>query len=87
MYTVMLLPVVEKTLAKIRDRRVRAQLIQLIDELAETPRPHGYKKLSGHANLYRVRQGDWRVSYAIKDDQLIVLVIEVATRGNAYRDL
>jgi mRNA-degrading endonuclease RelE of RelBE toxin-antitoxin system len=31
--------------------------------------------------------GDWRITYAIFDDKLIVLVIEIAARGGAYKDL
>lgn len=87
MYTVIVLAPVVKTLERIRDRKLRDRLTEVIDELAKVPRPHGCKKLAGHDNLYRVRKGDWRISYAIEDDRLVVLVIEVATRGNAYRDL
>jgi mRNA-degrading endonuclease RelE of RelBE toxin-antitoxin system len=31
--------------------------------------------------------GDWRIVYAIEDDRLIVLVLEISPRGSAYRDL
>ncbi len=55
--------------------------------LAEEPRPAGCKKLRGYENLYRLRAGDWRLIYAIEDDQLVVLIIEVAPRGEAYRNL
>ena len=55
--------------------------------LAEEPRPAGCKKLRGYENLYRLRVGDWRLIYAIEDDQLVVLIIEVAPRGEAYRNL
>lgn len=72
-------------------RRLPKDLLQRIDRailaLADDPRPPGCKKLTGYDNLYRVRVGDWRISYAVEDDRLIVLVLEVATRGEAYRDL
>lgn len=55
--------------------------------MAKEPRPHGFTKLSGYENLYRIRVGDWRISYAIEDDALIVLVIEIKPRGDAYRNL
>lgn len=86
-YTVTVLAPVAKALEKIRDRNVRERLTQAIDELADTPRPHGCKKLVGFENLYRIRRGNWRISYAIEDDQLIVLIVEVEQRGNAYKDL
>jgi len=70
-------------------RRLPDNILRRIDErilaLAENPRPRGCKKLEGNDNLHRIRTGDWRISYAVKDDQLIVLIIEVASRGNAYQ--
>jgi mRNA interferase RelE/StbE len=60
---------------------------QAIRGLASEPRPIGYKKLTGYENLYRVRVGDWRIIYAIEEQQLIVLVLEIAPRGGAYRNL
>lgn len=70
-------------------RRLPRNLLQRIDRailaLAEDPYPPGCKKLRGYDNLYRIRVGDWRISYAVEDDRLIVLVIEVAPRGGAYR--
>jgi mRNA interferase RelE/StbE len=70
-------------------RRLPRDLLQrirvAIRGLAEEPRPPGCKKLQGYDNLYRIRVGDWRISYAVEDDRLIVLVLEVAPRGDAYR--
>jgi mRNA interferase RelE/StbE len=72
-------------------RRLPRDLLQRIREtigsLEDDPRPPGCKKLAGHDDLYRVRVGDWRISYAVEDDRLIVVVIEVAPRGAAYREL
>jgi mRNA interferase RelE/StbE len=70
-------------------RRLPRDLLQRMRQaiwgLAREPRPPGCKKLQGYDNLYRIRVGDWRISYAVEDDRLIVLVIEVAPRGDAYR--
>jgi mRNA interferase RelE/StbE len=70
-------------------RRLPKPLLQRIREsisgLAEDPWPPGCKKLTGYDNLYRIRVGDWRISYAAEEDRLIVLVAETAPRGNAYR--
>jgi mRNA interferase RelE/StbE len=54
-------------------------------DLAENPRPEGCKKLEGHENLYCIRVGDWRISYALEKERLMILVIEVAPRGGAYQ--
>ena len=54
--------------------------------LAENPRPVGCKPLAGElAGLFRVRVGDYRIIYQIQDDMLVVLVIRVRHRKNAYR--
>lgn len=55
--------------------------------LASEPRPSGNKKLTGYENLYRIRVGDGRIIYAVEDDQLIILVLEISPRGGAYRSL
>ena len=61
------------------------RLAVAIEALADNPRPNGCKKLAGRDNHYRVRVGDWRISYAIYDDRLLILVVEVSPRGGAYR--
>lgn len=35
---------------------------------------------------YRLRVGDWRVIYEIQNDQLIILVLKIAPRGEVYRE-
>lgn len=51
------------------------------------PRPAGMVKLAGEEELYRVRVGDYRIIYTIQDDQLLVLVVTIAHRREAYRRL
>ena len=75
---------VEKVLSRLPNNIV-SRIDRAIEALGTNPRPTGFKKLAGHDNLYRVRVGDWRIYYAVEDDRLIVLVLEVAPRGGAYR--
>jgi mRNA interferase RelE/StbE len=42
------------------------------------------KKLQGRDG-YRLRVGDWRVIYEIQNEQLVILVLRVAPRGEVYR--
>ena len=63
----------------------RLRVRNRIDGLAAQPRPPGSIKLSGHANLYRVRVGDYRIIYELHDDRRIVIVIIVANRRESYR--
>ena len=64
-----------------RDRRKVAAKIQV---LAEDPRPGGSEKLSGQER-YRLRQGDYRVVYAIDDEERTVLVVKIGNRRDIYR--
>ena len=65
-------------------RRDIRKVLRKIDSLAADPRAAGCKKLSTR-ELYRVRQGLYRIIYEIADEQLIVHVIRVAHRRQAYR--
>lgn len=72
-------------------RRLPRDLLQriqaAINGLAANPRPHGAVKLAVADDLYRIRVGDWRIVYAVLDDVLVVLVLEISPRGGAYRNL
>ena len=72
-----------KKLPKTAQRRLAA----VIDGLAENPRPKGARSLSGHPGLLRLRSGQFRIVYMIEDERLVVLIVRVARRSAAYRDL
>jgi len=59
------------------------KILQLIKELANNPRPHGCKKLKNRQG-YRIRQGDYRIIYEIKDRELMVLVFAAGHRKDIY---
>lgn len=65
-------------------RQLQLRLKPRIDQLAQTPRPHGCTKLSGTDNQYRIRVGRHRIVYAIEDDRLLILVLRVRKRDKAY---
>jgi mRNA interferase RelE/StbE len=56
-----------------------------IDSLSVDPRPNGCVKLAGEENLYRIRSGDYRILYQIRDRVLLVLVVAVGHRREIYR--
>lgn len=64
---------------------ISARLAHVIDALAENPRPYGVEKLSGYEDRYRVREGDYRIVYTIRDAALIVLIVRVGHRKDIYR--
>jgi mRNA interferase RelE/StbE len=69
------------------DQQVRVRILRKITALTDDPRPPGVVRLSGMQDIWRVRVGDYRVIYEIKDDRLVVIIVRVAGRGSVYRDL
>lgn len=74
---------VRKDLDSIPKRDLK-RILDQIASLAAEPRPHGCEKLAGQ-DRYRIRQGRYRVVYAIEDDKLIVWVVKVGHRRDVYR--
>ena len=60
------------------------KILSKIDALAVNPRGEGCIKLSRQES-YRARQGLYRIVYEIKDDVLVVNVVKVAHRSQAYQ--
>jgi mRNA interferase RelE/StbE len=83
-YTIQITEAAEKMLKKL-DRPVQTRIRQVIDSLAENPRPSGVKKLKDAGALYRVRVGDYRIVYEIRDRQLVVIIIRIGHRKEVYR--
>ena len=83
-YSVQLAPSAERDLVAL-DKPVQRRVAARIDALAENPRPVGVAKLQGEANAWRIRVGDYRILYTIEDRRLVVLVIKIGRRREAYR--
>lgn len=65
---------------------VRQRLDAAILGLADNPRPPGATALQGGPErLLRVRVGRYRIIYTVQDQALLVLVVRVAHRREAYR--
>ena len=62
----------------------RLRIVAKIRKLAHDPRPQGCEKLR-EGVLYRIRQGDWRIVYAISDEDKLVTIIKVGHRREVYR--
>ncbi len=64
---------------------VQRRLDPAIQALSQNPRPSGCKKLSGEESVWRIRVGDYRIIYQIRDNELLVLVVKVGHRREIYR--
>lgn len=62
----------------------RQRVVTRIAALALDPRPPGCEKLSGQER-YRVRQGNYRILYEVRERELIVMVVKVGDRKVVYR--
>ncbi len=63
----------------------RTRLFREIKKLGMDPRPPGCKKLVGHKNGWRLRVGNYRILYTIKDVLRIVRVESIGDRKDVYR--
>jgi mRNA interferase RelE/StbE len=61
-----------------------ARIIKKIESLAQNPRPHVAEKISGR-NIYWIRQGDYRILYAISDAEAEIRVEKIGHREEVYR--
>ncbi len=61
-------------------------VIEAIKDLAQTPRPRGIEKVKS-TGLWRIRQGNYRIIYAIDDNERLVTVVRVGHRREIYRAL
>jgi mRNA interferase RelE/StbE len=64
---------------------IRRRLVRRLEALEDNPRPRGVEKLSGVDELYRVRVGTYRIVYAIRDRELVVIVVRIGHRRDVYR--
>lgn len=61
-----------------------ARILDRFREIAESPRGQGTEKLSAQER-YRLRQGDYRILYEIRDETTTVVIVNVAHRSHVYR--
>lgn len=83
-YSVLLAPPAERQLKALAEA-TQKRIITRLKTLQYNPRPQGIKKLAGEDDLYRVREGSYRIIYTIQDKELIVLVVKIGDRKEVYR--
>jgi mRNA interferase RelE/StbE len=54
-----------------------------IEALCRNPFPRGHVKLQGHEDLFRIRVGEYRIIYALRAQDLVILII--SGREHAYQ--
>jgi mRNA interferase RelE/StbE len=85
-YKVILKPHAEKQFARL-PKDIQKRLFAAFLILVDNPRPYGSIKLQGNTDYHRVRVGDYRIVYAIDDQELKVLVLSLGHRSDIYDKL
>jgi mRNA interferase RelE/StbE len=78
---------IEKSAVKQLSKMNRTDLLMIkiaINSLADNPRQYGYIKLKG-IDAYRIRAGKHRIIYEIFDEKLVIKIITITHRKDAYR--
>jgi mRNA interferase RelE/StbE len=83
-YRIEIKPSASKELEKLPQQTI-PRIVAAIRELARNPYPQGVKKLTGFEHTYRIRVGDYRILYNIYEDRLVIDIIRVRHRKEAYR--
>lgn len=80
-------PAAAKFLDKMPPGKLRADLAKKAKALINEPRPSGCKKLVGKTEgdeaVWRIRVGDYRILYIIREVEVIVL--DIGHRKDVYR--
>jgi len=61
------------------------KIAKKIDKLATDPFMDGSEKLKGSEDLFRIRQGDYRIIYSVFEKKLIILILKIGHRREVYR--
>jgi len=62
----------------------RRRVVARMQGLSDQPRPPGCEKLTGH-DLFRIRQGNYRILYEVQDHDLTVTIFKIGHRRDVYR--
>ena len=83
-YRVFIKPSAVREIEGITEHKQRQQIVAKVEASSDDTRPPGCEKITGRGQ-YRVRQGAYRIVYAIEDDRLAVYVVKVGHRSGVYR--
>ena len=84
--TVEFLSAFHKDLGKLKDKAVREQVIQIIEEVEKAKdflEVRNVKKLKGHKSAYRIRTGDYRIGIFLNKGA--VEFARILNRKDIYR--
>ena len=87
-YSVLFVKSAQKEFDRLPDK-LQSKTAEALTLLSQNPYSElrKVKKLKGTGELYRIRLGDYRVVYEIRNEILIVVVIKIGHRSDVYKHL
>jgi mRNA interferase RelE/StbE len=86
-YSVKIKNSAQREIRKLPSKEFRDKVISIINGLYINPVPDETKKIKGSNNIYRIRQGTYRVVYQIHKNEPLIMIIRVRHRKDAYKNL
>ncbi len=78
-----------KYLETVVPAKIRGQIRRRVEALASDPTPPGSKKVQGATDgeypVHRVRQGDYRILYSVRNNPDQIVVLDIGHRKDVYR--
>ncbi len=81
-WRIIMLPIAEKLLAEISDRRIRESIARRITQLEDEPEKQGKpmeKEFSGYRSIRAVGQR-YRIIYKVEEERVVVLIVALGIR-------
>ena len=69
---------------KLKLKDIIARILKKIKELENGPFTLPYKKIAGVDNMYRIRIGNYRVTYEVDNENRKIMILEIGHRQNIY---
>ena len=77
---------VRKQLLKLQPKFLK-QVMSKILSLTDHPRPQDYKALQGYPDYSRVDQGEFRIIYEIKEEEIYIVRVGKRNDDEVYQNL
>jgi mRNA interferase RelE/StbE len=83
-YEIEITATAEKQLRRLT-RSDQERVAKAMIALADDPWPRGVRKLTGWEDVYRIRVGRFRILYSVVRKRLVILILKIGHRREAYR--
>ena len=77
--------IIKKPAKKFIDKLPMKEKRRVVTAIEQLPNGEDIKRMKGHADLLRLRVGDYRIIYTVNNGKLIVYVVDAGNRGEIYK--